>query len=105
MVSLKSVLTFAGLVAAMPTSPAEEGIATLDKRFNGGWCTLHIHLHMGPNEKGTHEMNVRVFDGNEMVVWQKESIWGDGVLVAHSEGLPEVLNINAFPSGDDVVSF
>ncbi|SPJ71736.1 uncharacterized protein FTOL_01464 [Fusarium torulosum] len=104
MVSFKSVLLLAGLAMAAPTSPAE-GVKTLDKRFNGGWCTLHIHLHMGDNESGQHEMNVRVFDGTEMVVWEKNSIWGDGILVAQSENLPQVLNINAFPSGDDVVKF
>jgi hypothetical protein len=97
MVSFKSILLFTGLAMAAPTPENEK---TLTKRFNGGWCGVHIHLFTGENPKGSHEMNVRVYDGKQQQVWSQESIWGDGVLMAQSENLPAVLNINAFRGGD-----
>ncbi|RGP77233.1 hypothetical protein FLONG3_4748 [Fusarium longipes] len=93
MVSFKSILLFTGFAMAAPTPENEK---TLTKRFNGGWCGVHVHQFLGENPKGTHEMNVFVYDGKGQQVWSKESIWGDGTLMAESEGLPQVLNINAF---------
>ncbi|CAG7558251.1 unnamed protein product [Fusarium equiseti] len=95
MVSFKSVLLFAGLAMAAPTPEVEK---SLTKRFNGGWCGVHIHLFLGENPKGKHEMNVFVYDGKQQMVWSQESIWGDGLLMAKSEGLPAELNINTFGS-------
>ncbi|KAK7429445.1 hypothetical protein QQZ08_004037 [Neonectria magnoliae] len=105
MVSFAFVSLFAALAAAAPApAPAAEG-SGLSKRFNGGWCGVHVHTFNGDNAKGTHEMNLRVYDAKQQLVWSKESIWGDGVLLAESEGLPNVLNINTFGSGDDVATF
>ncbi|RBR25590.1 uncharacterized protein FIESC28_01553 [Fusarium coffeatum] len=95
MVSFKSVLLFTGLAMAAPTRETEK---SLTKRFNGGWCGVHIHLFQGENAKGSHEMNVFVYDGKQQMVWSQESIWGDGLLMAKSEGLPAELNINTFGS-------
>ncbi|KAF4455749.1 hypothetical protein F53441_1948 [Fusarium austroafricanum] len=102
MVSFKSILLFTGLGIA---APAPEGEKQLTKRFNGGWCGVHIHMFDGENEKGTYEMNVYVYDGKQQLIWFKESIWGTGTLMAETEGLPAVLNINAHGSGDDIATF
>ncbi|KAM0304867.1 hypothetical protein HYE67_001442 [Fusarium culmorum] len=96
MVSFKSILLFAGLALAAPTPDSEK---SLTKRFNGGWCGVHIHLFNGENPKGSHEMNVFVYDGKQQLVWSKESIWGNGILMAESENLPAVLNINTYGGG------
>ncbi|KAF4943178.1 hypothetical protein FSARC_14998 [Fusarium sarcochroum] len=102
MVSFTSILLLVGLAIAASTA---EGDKQLTKRFNGGWCGVHIHLFDGENEKGTHEMNVFVYDGTQQLVWSKESIWGNGLLMAESEGLPAILNINARGAGDDIATF
>ncbi|KAL6917045.1 hypothetical protein ACHAPO_009330 [Fusarium lateritium] len=96
MVSLKSILLFTGLTMAAPTPDSEKSLA---KRFNGGWCGVHIHLFSGENPQGSHEMNVFAYDGKQQLVWSKESIWGDGILMTESENLPAVLNINTFGGG------
>jgi hypothetical protein len=96
-------LLFLGLVIAAPAQEAAEA-PKINKRFNGGWCGVHVHTFDGENAKGSHEMNVWVYDGKQQLIWSKESIWGDGQLMAESEGLPLVLNINTHGSGDDVVS-
>jgi hypothetical protein len=96
MVSFKNILLFAGLAMAAPTPDSEK---SLTKRFNGGWCGVHIHLFNGENPQGSHEMNVFVYDGKQQLVWSKESIWGNGILMTESENLPAVLNINTYGGG------
>ncbi|KAM6509957.1 hypothetical protein FALCPG4_017591 [Fusarium falciforme] len=98
------VLLFLGFAIAAPTQEAAEA-PKINKRFNGGWCGVHVHTFDGENAKGSHEMNVWVYDGKQQLIWSKESIWGDGQLMAESEGLPLVLNINTHGSGDDVATF
>ncbi|RSL66598.1 hypothetical protein CEP54_003634 [Fusarium duplospermum] len=102
--SFTSILLFLGLAIAAPTQEAAEA-PKINKRFNGGWCGVHVHTFDGENAKGSHEMNVWVYDGKQQLIWSKESIWGDGQLMAESEGLPLVLNINTQGSGDDVATF
>ncbi|RMJ20283.1 hypothetical protein BHE90_004806 [Fusarium euwallaceae] len=99
-----SILFLLGLAIAAPTQEAGEA-PKINKRFNGGWCGVHVHTFDGENAKGSHEMNVWVYDGKQQLIWSKESIWGDGQLMAESEGLPLVLNINTHGSGDDVATF
>lgn len=103
MQTFSSFLLFLGLVIAAPAQEAAEA-PKINKRFNGGWCGVHVHTFDGENAKGSHEMNVWVYDGKQQLIWSKESIWGDGQLMAESEGLPLVLNINTHGPGDDVVS-
>ncbi|KAL6364536.1 hypothetical protein LRP88_01939 [Fusarium phalaenopsidis] len=100
MQAFSSVLLFLGLAIAAPAQEAAEA-PKINKRFNGGWCGVHVHTFDGENAKGSHEMNVWVYDGKQQLIWSKESIWGDGQLMAESEGLPLVLNINTHGSGDD----
>ncbi|KAJ4256281.1 hypothetical protein NW762_009361, partial [Fusarium torreyae] len=102
MVLFTSVLLFIGLAIAAPTA---EGDNKLTKRFNPGWCGVHIHLFDGENEKGSHEMNVYVYDGTQQLVWSKESIWGNGLLMTEIEGLPKILNVNTRGAGDDIATF
>lgn len=104
MVSFTPFLLFGALAMAAPAQQGAGEPKSLNKRFNGGWCGVHVHTFNGENEKGSHEMNVYVYDGKKQLVWQKESIWGNGQLYVESEGLPDVLNVNTFGPGDDVVS-
>ncbi|KAI8652525.1 hypothetical protein NCS57_01316700 [Fusarium keratoplasticum] len=104
MQTFSSVLLFLGFAIAASTQEAAEA-PKINKRFNGGWCGVHVHTFDGENAKGSHEMNVWVYDGKQQLIWSKESIWGDGQLMAESEGLPLVLNINTHGSGDDVATF
>ncbi|RSM14906.1 hypothetical protein CEP52_001075 [Fusarium oligoseptatum] len=73
-----SILFLLGLAIAAPTQEAGEA-PKINKRFNGGWCGVHVHTFDGENAKGSHEMNVWVYDDKQQLIWSKESIWGDDV--------------------------
>lgn len=87
--------------AAASAAPAQEGAESskVNKRFIGGRCGVHVHAFSGTNDKGKHEMNVWVYDGQGMQIWEKQSIWSDGTCVAKSEGLPKQLIVNSLGSG------
>ncbi|KAI0023952.1 hypothetical protein F4780DRAFT_726993 [Xylariomycetidae sp. FL0641] len=96
--------TFLALAATSIASPTSR--PAMQKRFQGGWCTLHIHYDFDGGNAGSAD--VKIFDGTGFQVWEGSGDADEGdTLMMSSGGLPSTLaiNLSADSAAADIATF
>ncbi|CAJ2499996.1 Uu.00g028490.m01.CDS01 [Anthostomella pinea] len=96
-----SLLALAGASIATP-------LAKVEKRFNGGWCGLHLHVSSGDNDM--EDVTAKVFDGNGILIAAPAKVHSDEGTVTvdiQEGGMPANLHIivTQDKQDDNVASF
>ncbi|CAJ2510313.1 Uu.00g050160.m01.CDS01 [Anthostomella pinea] len=92
--AVASFLVLAGLSVAAPvTDSSSNAAAAVEKRFAGGWCTLHIrevaHYNTG------HKATITIYDANQFQMYTDEQSNSDGkVIIFKSQNLPKELDVS-----------
>lgn len=83
---------------------------SIQKRFAGGWCGVHVHGHRKLDSE-TRSGWIKIYDVNGYLVFQNNEVWQDqgSILIEAQEGgMPDKMYATIFPSGNpssgDVVS-
>ncbi|KAK8035579.1 hypothetical protein PG993_010574 [Apiospora rasikravindrae] len=98
-----AALSLVGTSLAAPT-PAPSQEVAVEKRFNGGWCGVHVHIQRGWK---SYEANVKVFDANQGLVVERD-IKAKGNTISGGvggNGLPNELQVNVVNGHDSPASF
>ncbi|KAF7557135.1 hypothetical protein G7Z17_g887 [Cylindrodendrum hubeiense] len=75
---------------------------SIQKRFAGGWCGIHVHGHK-KTDTSVRSGWIKILDASGYLVFENAEIWQDSgsiIIEAQAGGMPEKMYATIFPSGD-----
>ncbi|KAH9909336.1 hypothetical protein F4778DRAFT_776487 [Xylariomycetidae sp. FL2044] len=103
-----SISLLALATTSVLASPVQKTEPQMEKRFNGGWCGVHLHVSSGDNN--FEDVTAKVYDGNSVLLTSPPKVHSENGVITmdiQEAGMPQSLHIAVTQDGqdDNIASF